>query len=67
MFDPQTFETDLERLQRLYESRGFFQTRIVYNLEAEKLGEGDLVSVDIWIEENQAVQVASVKVKAKSA
>jgi outer membrane protein assembly factor BamA len=67
VFDPQTFETDLERLQRLYESRGYFETRIVYNLEAEKLGEGDLVSVDIWIEENQAVQVTSVKVKANSA
>ncbi len=66
VFDPQTFETDLERLHRLYESRGFFEARIVYDLEAEKLGEGDLVSIELWIEENQPVRITSVNVETKS-
>ncbi len=67
VFDPQTFETDLERLQRLYESRGYFETRIAYDLEAEKLGEGDLVSLELWIEENRPVRVSSVEVQTKNA
>src|SRR5262245_5772682 len=66
VFDPQTFETDLERLHRLYESRGFFEARIVYDLEAEKLGDGDLVSIELWIEENQPVRITSVNVETKS-
>jgi outer membrane protein assembly complex protein YaeT len=66
VFDPQTFETDLERLRRLYESRGFFEARIVYDLEAEKLGDGDLVSIELWIEENQPVRITSVNVETKS-
>jgi outer membrane protein insertion porin family len=67
VFDPETFETDLERLQRLYESRGHFETRITYDLEAEKVGDGDFVSVNLWIEEGQPVRVASVQVETKSA
>jgi outer membrane protein assembly complex protein YaeT len=66
VFDPETFETDLERLQRLYESRGYFEARIVYDLQAKKVGDGDLVSVDLWVEENLPVRVASVHVETKS-
>jgi outer membrane protein assembly factor BamA len=66
LFDPDTFENDLERLRRFYESHGYFETRIVYDLEAEALGAGDFVTVTIWIEENQVVRVGSVEAGAKS-
>jgi outer membrane protein insertion porin family len=66
VFDPPTFEKDLERLRRLYESHGYFETRIVYDLEAEALGAGDFVTVTIWIEENEVVRVAGMEARAKS-
>jgi outer membrane protein assembly complex protein YaeT len=65
VFDPGTFEKDLERLRRFYESHGYFETRIVYDLEAEALGTGDLVTVTIWIEENEVVRVGSVEAGSK--
>jgi outer membrane protein insertion porin family len=65
VFDPRTFETDLERVRRLYESRGYFEARITYNLETESLAKGDFVSVELTIEENQPVRVASVEVDTK--
>ena len=65
VFDTATFEKDLERLKRFYERRGYFETRIVYDLEAEALGEGDLVSVGIWIEENDFVRVGTVEAGVK--
>jgi outer membrane protein assembly complex protein YaeT len=66
VFDPGTFEKDLERLRRFYESHGYFEARIVYDLEAEALGAGDLVTVAIWIEENEVVRVGSVEAGSKN-
>jgi outer membrane protein insertion porin family len=66
VFDPRTFETDLERVRRLYESRGYFEARITYDLETESLAKGDFVSVELTIEENEPVRVASVEVDTKS-
>jgi outer membrane protein assembly complex protein YaeT len=65
VFDPGTFEKDLERLRRFYESHGYFETRIVYDLEATALGSGDFVTVTIWIEENEVVRVGSVEAGSK--
>jgi len=65
-FDPQTFETDLERVRRLYESRGFFEARIAYDLQTETLRTGDFVSIELRIEENQPVRVSAVNVETKS-
>jgi outer membrane protein assembly factor BamA len=31
VFDPVTFTTDLERLQRFYEARGYYQSRVTYD------------------------------------
>jgi outer membrane protein assembly factor BamA len=36
VFDPVTFGTDLERLQRLYESRGFYGTSLSPDLEVDE-------------------------------
>ena len=67
VFDPTTFQTDLERLRRYYESRGYFEARVVYDLEAEALGEGDLITARIWIEEKEFVRVGTVEAGVKSA
>jgi len=66
VFDPTTFQADLERLRRFYESRGYFEARVVYDLEAEALGAGDLITVRIWIEENEFVRVGTVEAGVKS-
>src|SRR5438552_1886352 len=65
VFDPTTFQADLERLRRYYESRGYFEARIVCELEAEALGQGDLIPVRIWIEENEFVRVETVEAGVK--
>jgi outer membrane protein assembly complex protein YaeT len=65
VFDPATFEKDLERLRRFYESHGYFEARIVYGLEAEAVGAGDFVTVAIWIEENDLVRVGTVEAGTK--
>src|SRR5262249_20834911 len=63
---PPTFEKDLERLRRFYESHGYYEARIVYDLEAEALSAGDFVTVTIWIDENEVVRIASVETTSKS-
>ncbi|HSD10834.1 MAG TPA: BamA/TamA family outer membrane protein [Candidatus Binatia bacterium] len=65
VFDPGTFEKDLERLRRFYESHGYFEAHIAYDLEAEALGAGDFVTAAIWIEENDRVQVRTVEAGTK--
>src|SRR5690349_24516064 len=34
-FDPITFQNDLEKLQRFYESKGYYGTTITYDLDAD--------------------------------
>jgi outer membrane protein assembly complex protein YaeT len=60
-FDPITFKTDLERLQRFYESQGYFEARISHDLEVDAT-EG-LVKADIRVEENKPVLVTKVEVE----
>ncbi|HSK30172.1 MAG TPA: BamA/TamA family outer membrane protein, partial [Candidatus Limnocylindria bacterium] len=35
-FDPVTFGTDLERLQRFYEARGYYDTTVAYDLDIDE-------------------------------
>jgi outer membrane protein insertion porin family len=62
ILEPETFEKDLERIRRYYEARGYFETRITYELEVEE----NLVDVVIRIEENEPVPVAEVEAGVKS-
>jgi len=62
VFDPSTFEQDLERLKRYYESRGFFDAKVVYDLEAEEVGTGDLLTITFWVEEGEPSTVAAIDV-----
>jgi len=61
-FDPSTFEQDLERLKRYYDSRGFFDAKVVYDVEAEEVGTNDLLTITFWIEEGEPSTVSRVDV-----
>jgi len=61
LFDPVTFETDLERLRRFYEARGYYQAVIGHDLV---LDEADsLVAIELRIEEGAPVVVTAVDVR----
>jgi outer membrane protein assembly complex protein YaeT len=62
-FDPITFVTDLERLQRFYEAHGYYRCRVTHDLQIYK--EKALVAVHIEVEENHPVTVATVKVDVR--
>jgi outer membrane protein assembly complex protein YaeT len=59
-FDPGTFKTDIARLKRLYQSEGYYNARIDYDLEAKD----QLVDAVITIHEGQQVKVSAVQVRA---
>ncbi|MEW6297773.1 MAG: outer membrane protein assembly factor BamA [Thermodesulfobacteriota bacterium] len=60
-FDPVTFTTDVERLRRFYEARGYYQARVTYDLHVNE--RDALVTVEIRVEEGQPVTVAEVTVE----
>ncbi|MGH7898883.1 MAG: outer membrane protein assembly factor BamA [Candidatus Binatia bacterium] len=66
VFDPVTFGQDLERLKRFYESRGFFDPRVVYHIEAEDVGGEDLLMITFWIEEKEPSTVSRVDVGVRA-
>ncbi len=61
-FDPVAFETDLQRLHRFYESRGYYETRIDYALAPHP--DDDVVDIQLNIEEAAPVMVVAVTVTA---
>ncbi len=66
LFDPSTLADDLERLRRFYESRGFYDARIAYDVEARDVGTKDLLRITFRIEENEPSTVAGVDVGVRS-
>ncbi len=63
VFDPITFATDLERLQRFYEAQGYYQCQVTYDLRVDT--ERTLVLVHLQVEENHPVRVAQVRVEVR--
>ncbi len=59
VFDPVTFEADLKRIKRFYESQGYYQTRVSYQLQVEPKNR---LSVLITITENKPVTVAKIAI-----
>jgi hypothetical protein len=51
----------VERLQRFYEARGYYRSRVTYNLQVDK--KHSLVTVQIQVKENRPVTVVGVKVE----
>jgi outer membrane protein insertion porin family len=59
-FDPASFESDLDRLRRFYEARGYYQAVIKHDLEIDP---GDsLVTARIMIDEGQPVIIETIDV-----
>jgi outer membrane protein insertion porin family/translocation and assembly module TamA len=58
--DPEALGTDLERVRRLYESRGYYHVRVTHDIELP--AEGDVVTVVVYVEEGPAVHVERVDV-----
>jgi outer membrane protein assembly complex protein YaeT len=57
-FDPETFRGDLDRIRRLYHSRGYYEVRVRYDLRVN----GRDVTPKIEIREGRAVKVADIDV-----
>jgi outer membrane protein insertion porin family/translocation and assembly module TamA len=60
-FDPITFRTDLERIARLYQSRGYYHARITHDIELP--AEGHAVVAVVYLEEGEPVTVERVDVE----
>lgn len=64
IFDPVTFETDLERLRRFYEARGHYQARIAHDLNVDEINSS--IRIAIQIDEGPPALVTAVDVKVIS-
>ena len=63
VFDPVTFETDLERLRRFYESRGYYSTDLTYDLQVDT--ENSLVAIRFDIRESEPVLISAIDVDVR--
>ena len=59
-FDPITFTTDLERLRRFYESRGYYRAVITYDLDVDQ--ERGLITARFRIREGEPVRISDIDV-----
>src|SRR3989441_1016892 len=59
-FDPVTFRADLERLRRLYRSRGYYHARVAHDLELA--ADGDALTAVVYVDEGPPVVVEDVAV-----
>ncbi|HEX5022480.1 MAG TPA: outer membrane protein assembly factor BamA [Candidatus Binatia bacterium] len=59
-FDPITFTTDLERLRRFYESRGYYRAVITYDLDVDQ--ERGLITARFRIREGEPVRISEIDV-----
>ena len=62
-FDPITFQNDLEKLQRFYESKGYYGTTVAYDLDVDEAD--SRITARINIDEAQAVLISEVNVEVK--
>jgi outer membrane protein insertion porin family/translocation and assembly module TamA len=60
-FDPVAFRVDLERVQRVYRNRGYFEARILHDIVLP--AEGTDITAVIWIEEGPPVHIGRVDVE----
>ena len=62
-FDPITFQNDLEKLQRFYESKGYYGTTVAYDLELDDAD--SRITARINIDEVPPVLISEVNVEVK--
>ena len=60
-FDSVTFETDLERMRRFYESRGYYEAAITYDLEVDS--ERSAVTARVSVREGEPVLIGAIDVQ----
>ena len=60
-FDPVTFETDLERVRRYYESRGYYEAAVTYDLDVD--AERSAVAARISVREGEPVLIGAIDVQ----
>jgi outer membrane protein assembly complex protein YaeT len=60
LFDPVTFTTDLERLRRFYESRGYYGATLTYDLDVDPARE--MVAARIKVREGEPVLISEIDV-----
>ena len=60
-FDPVAFRVDLERVARVYQNRGYYEARILHDIELPP--EGLAVTAVVWIDEGPAVHIGRVDVE----
>jgi outer membrane protein insertion porin family/translocation and assembly module TamA len=59
-FDPEVFAADLQRIERFYQSRGYYEAKITHDLVVDN--ERNLVTAKIEIEENAPVLVKQISI-----
>jgi outer membrane protein assembly complex protein YaeT len=59
-FDPVTFGTDLERVRRYYESRGYYEAAVTYDLDVD--AERSAVAARITVREGEPVLIGAIDV-----
>jgi outer membrane protein insertion porin family/translocation and assembly module TamA len=65
LFDPDVFRTDLERIRRFYEARGYYHVRVMHDLELPR--KGRTVRAVVYVEEGPPVHVGLVDVALEGA
>jgi outer membrane protein assembly complex protein YaeT len=63
LFDPVTFEADLERLRRFYESRGYYGADVTYDLNV--IAEDSLVAIRFDVRESEPILISSIDVEVR--
>ena len=61
VFDPVTFGSDLERLQRFYESRGYYGTAVTYDLTVDN--DRGFITAQIEVREGMPVFISDIDVE----
>jgi outer membrane protein insertion porin family/translocation and assembly module TamA len=59
-FDPVAFRTDLERIRRFYEARGYYHVRVAHDVELPR--KGRVVRAVVYVEEGPPVRVGRLEV-----
>ncbi|MGH7844017.1 MAG: outer membrane protein assembly factor BamA [Candidatus Binatia bacterium] len=60
-FEPGTFSADLDRLSRFYQSRGYYDAKVSYDLAVDQ--EANLVTATIQVSEGEPVKVAEISLQ----
>ncbi|MGH7769642.1 MAG: outer membrane protein assembly factor BamA [Candidatus Binatia bacterium] len=60
-FDPEVFVADLQRVERFYQSQGYYEVKVAHDLEVDN--ERNLVTGKILIEENAPVIVKQISIE----